>query len=80
MCVIEASAMEVPILVAPSHGCVDSMQEGVSGCYYANFNNEKVKNQSSRHIKTSSLLSGELTEDDVIKVRKVSLLKSYGLF
>lgn len=33
MCVIEASAMEVPILVAPSHGCIDSIQEGVSGFY-----------------------------------------------
>lgn len=33
MCVIEASAMEVPILVAPSHGCIDSIEEGVSGYY-----------------------------------------------
>lgn len=33
MCVIEASAMEVPVLVAPSHGCIDSIQENVSGFY-----------------------------------------------
>lgn len=33
MCVIEASAMEVPVLVAPSHGCIDSISEGESGYY-----------------------------------------------
>lgn len=41
MCMVEASAMEVPILVAPSHGCVDSIQEGVSG-YYINLNAESI--------------------------------------
>ena len=33
MCVIEASAMEVPILVSRSHGCVDSIKENVTGQY-----------------------------------------------
>lgn len=33
MCVIEASAMEIPILVTPSHGCIDSIKEGVTGYY-----------------------------------------------
>ena len=33
MCVIEASAMEVPILVSRSHGCVDSIQEHYTGEY-----------------------------------------------
>lgn len=33
MCVIEASAMQVPILVSRSHGCVDSIKENVSGQY-----------------------------------------------
>ncbi len=33
MCVIEASAMRVPILVSRSHGCVDSIREDVSGRY-----------------------------------------------
>ncbi len=33
MCVIEASAMEVPILVSRSHGCVDSIREGLTGQY-----------------------------------------------
>lgn len=41
MCVIEASAMEVPILVAPSHGCIDSIEEGVSG-YYINLSAESI--------------------------------------
>lgn len=41
MCVIEASAMEVPILVAPSHGCIDSIQEGVSG-FYIDLNVESI--------------------------------------
>lgn len=41
MTVIEASAMEVPILVAPSHGCIDSIKEGVSG-YYIDLNAESI--------------------------------------
>lgn len=33
MCVIEASAMEVPILVSHSHGCIDSIREHQTGEY-----------------------------------------------
>lgn len=33
MCVLEASAMEKPILVSRSHGCEDSIVEGVTGYY-----------------------------------------------
>lgn len=33
MCVIEASAMEVPALVSRSHGCIDSIQEHITGEY-----------------------------------------------
>lgn len=33
MCVIEASAMEVSVLVSRSHGCVDSISEGITGEY-----------------------------------------------
>lgn len=41
MCVIEASAMEVPILVSKSHGCVDSIVEGQTG-EYINISSEGV--------------------------------------
>lgn len=33
MCVIEASAMEKPILVSRSHGCIDSIVENITGEY-----------------------------------------------
>lgn len=49
MCVIEASAMEVPILVAPSHGCIDSIQEGVSG-FYIDLNTESICESMERML------------------------------
>lgn len=33
MSVIEASSMQVPVLVSRSHGCIDSIQENVTGQY-----------------------------------------------
>lgn len=42
MCVIEASALECPILVSRSHGCVDSIREDETG-YYIDLSAEDVK-------------------------------------
>lgn len=43
MCVIEASAMQCPVLVSKSHGCVDSILEGKTG-EYINLSSQGVTN------------------------------------
>ena len=56
MCVIEASAMKIPILVSRSHGCVDSIREHKTGEYVdisplgIMAGLEKMKNASFRKI------------------------------
>jgi glycosyltransferase involved in cell wall biosynthesis len=47
MCVIEASAMERPILVSRSHGCIDSIREGETG-YYIDLSAEGIKSGIER--------------------------------
>jgi glycosyltransferase involved in cell wall biosynthesis len=47
MCVIEASALERPILVSRSHGCIDSIREGETG-YYIDLSAEGIKSGIER--------------------------------
>ena len=68
-------------------GCVESVDLGayntcLHACKYcyANFNNAKVHTLSQMHNPLSTLLAGELDETDVVKERKVKLLKSSTLF
>lgn len=47
---------------------------------YANYNKERVFSQKLLHDKNSSLLIGNLQDDDVIKERKVRLLRNNTFF
>ena len=68
-------------------GCVESMDLGayntcLHACKYcyANFNNMKVQTLSKKHNPLSTLLVGDLDNNDIVSERKVRLLKSNSLF
>lgn len=50
-------------------GAYNSCRHFCKYCY-ANYDEKKVKSNYQQHIPTSSLLIGELTEEDIIRVRK----------
>jgi glycosyltransferase involved in cell wall biosynthesis len=52
MSVIEASALELPILVSRSHGCIDSIREGKTG-YYIDLSAEGIKSGIERLLDPS---------------------------
>ena len=68
-------------------GCVESVDLGayntcLHACKYcyANFNNMKVQTLSKKHNPLSTLLVGDLDNNDILSERKVRLLKSNSLF
>ena len=68
-------------------GCVESVDLGayntcLHSCKYcyANFNNMKVQTLSKKHNPLSTLLVGDLDNNDILSERKVRLLKSNSLF
>ena len=68
-------------------GCVESVDLGayntcLHSCKYcyANFNNMKVQTLSKKHNPLSTLLVGDLDNNDIVSERKVRLLKINSLF
>lgn len=68
-------------------GCVESIDIGEYNtcCHhcvycYANFNQNVVRRKAEKHDSFSSLLVGEVKDDDIVSIRKVKSLRDYKLF
>ena len=68
-------------------GCVESIDIGEYNtcCHhcvycYANFNQNVVRRKAEKHDPFSSLLVGEVKDEDIVSMRKVKSLRDYKLF
>lgn len=68
-------------------GCVESIDIGEYNtcCHhcvycYANFSQNVVRRKAEKHDPFSSLLVGEVKDDDIVSIRKIKSLRDYKLF
>ena len=60
-------------------GAYNTCRHGCAYCY-ANFNQKRVDELAANHNPESTMITGEVGTDDVVKMREVKLLKEMRLF
>lgn len=60
-------------------GAYNTCQHGCAYCY-ANFNQQRVDILSASHNSESTLIAGEIGDNDDVKIREVKLLKDKSIF